>query len=313
MVVDCPSLKPLPLHLDRFPGATVVKGFPKTHHIEAFLDGLDVVLSCETFYNNDFPAIAERMGVKTVLQYNFEFLEHLRRPDLPKPTLFAAPSMWRYDEVPFENKCFLPVPIAIDRFPDRVPNITAKTFLHIIGRPAIHDRNGTADLLDALQHVRSNITVVIKCQEPRYVQGLLLSRRVPRNVELRIDADDTVNYWDNYSVGDVLVMPRRFGGLCLPANEALGAGMPVIMPDIEPNNAWLPQDWLVPASKQGQFQAKTTIDLFTADHEALAAKIDQFAQDETFFGESANRTASLAKELSWDNLKSEYQRVFTEL
>lgn len=314
MVIDCPSKAPLPLHLERFPGATVVHGFPTAADCREFLTDLDVVYTAETPYNPELFSEAALMGVKTVLHFNFEFLAHLQNPSLPAPTLFAAPSMWRYQDVPFTNKTFLPVPIACDRFADvwRPSTPTAHQFLHIVGRPAVGDRNGTADLLGALPYVRSPITMTIRCQDPAYVPSLLNMRGVPANVELVIVSADIPNYWDAYTGADVLVMPRRFGGLCLPVNEALGAGMPVIMPAIEPNH-WLPADWLVPATKSGSFMAKTRIDLHTTDPRALAERIDRFATDRAFYAESQTIATDLAKRNSWEALLPEYQRVFASL
>lgn len=314
MVVDCPSKAPLPIHLDRFPDATVVHGFPTAADCREFLDGLDVVYTAETPYNPQLFSLADELNVRTVLHYNFEFLAHLQHPHLPRPTLFAAPSMWRYGDVPFPNKTYLPVPIALDRFEgmQRDPKPTAKHFLHIVGRPAVGDRNGTTDLLAALPYVRSAVTVTIRCQDPAYVPSLLHRRHIPSNVELVIVSADIPNYWDAYLGADVLVMPRRFGGLCLPVNEALGAGMPVIMPNISPNG-WLPADWLVPATKTGSFMAKTRIDLHTTDPRALAACIDRFATDRAFYATAETIARDIAKRNSWEALLPEYQRVFASL
>jgi glycosyltransferase involved in cell wall biosynthesis len=132
------------------------------------------------------------------------------------------------------------------------------------------------------------------------------------NITLRIDSGDVLNYWDNYDQ-DVLIMPRRFGGLCLPVNEALGAGMPVIMPSISPNNLWLPSDWLVPATKTGSFMARTRIDIHETDPRELAAKIDQFATDTAFFNAAQKQARDMAEGLSWTALKPMYNKVLGEL
>jgi glycosyltransferase involved in cell wall biosynthesis len=242
-----------------------------------------------------------------VVQPNFEFFPWLRNPRWPQPDLFAFPSLWRYDEVPFENKTYLPVPIATERFtPSQKPASAPTDFLHIIGKPAAHDRNGTHDLLTALRYVRSTIKLTIKCQFPDYVKDA----EVPPNVNLHIDTAHTHHYWDNYRGYDVLVMPRRYGGLCLPVNEALGAGMPVIMPDIDPNNKWLPDAWLVPAFKAGEFMAKNMVDVYETDPEALAAKIDQFT-DPDFYRWHQMKAVDLAGELSWEALTPRYLEVLT--
>ncbi|MFC9432713.1 glycosyltransferase [Nocardia sp. NPDC057030] len=312
MVVDCRSRAPLPLHLERFPDATVVHGIPTISDCREFLRDLDIVFTAETPYNPQLFAEADRRGVKTVLQYNFELLGHLQQPGLPAPTLFAAPSLWRYDDVRFANKQYLPVPIATDRFPAVARRGPAERFLHIVGRPAVHDRNGTPDLLDALRYVRSPITLTIKCQDPHYVPHLLTTRTIPRHIDLIVDNGDVDHYWDNYTGADVLLMPRRFGGLCLPAQEALGAGMPVVMPAIDPNT-WLDPDWLVPARACGSFMAKARIELYSVDPKALAHTIDRFATDAVFYAGAEARARDHAKRLSWDSLKPVYDHTFAHL
>lgn len=307
MVVNCPSAHPLPLHLEYFPGATVVSRIPTDRDCHDFLrEGVDVVYSAETFYNQNLPGIAREYGVKTVLHVNREFLDRKDHPDL-----WAAPSMWHYDEVP-DPKMFLPVPISLDQFPSRPPSGKATRFLHVIGRPAIHDRNGTEHLLDALRYVRSPIMLTLTCQDTTYIPKLLAGRRIPDHIELAVRAGDIRDHHGLYTDQDVLVLPRRFGGLCLPCNEALGAGMPVIMPAVSPNE-WLPAEWLVPAEHAGSFMAKTNVDLYSTDPQALAAKIDQFATDLDFYAKAAGIARDLAEANSWQTLKPLYEETFEEL
>jgi len=303
MVVDCPSLKPLPLRHDWYPGATWIKGLPTAQDFRNWLRGLDVVYTAETGYNPSLWSEAERVSIETVLHTNFEFLDRNDRP-----TLWAAPSKWRYNEIP-DPKTFLPVPVDLDRFtPNEATHATR--FLHVIGRPAAHDRNGTTDLLKALHFIQSQITVTITCQEPGHVRGLARQHRVSANpnVTLAIREGDTPDSAELYRDQDVLVLPRRFGGLCLPAHEALAAGLPVVMPDIEPNG-WLPAEWLVPAQKTGTFQAKTRIDLHATDPQILAQKIDHFVQDPAFFTQAQKQARELADGLSWQTLKPRYEKV----
>jgi glycosyltransferase involved in cell wall biosynthesis len=293
-------------YLDRYPGATVSKGWsPEALLLTQWLRDLDVVFSAEIFYNDVLVSLARRMGVRTVLQPNFEFL----RP-YPLPDMLAVPSRWRWDEIP-EPKILLPVPIALDRFTPPASNPDRRHFLHVVGRPAIFDRNGTPDLLAALPHVKSSIRLTLKCQDRDYLHNMTRAHGIPSNVELLLDSSDTQNYWENYSAGDVMILPRRYGGLCLPANEALGAGMPVIMTDVDPNNAWLPREWLTPAFQVGEFQATNRVDVFRADPTMLAAKIDEFASDDDFYNAAKTQADELAKTYSWDNLLPEYEKVLT--
>lgn len=286
-------------YLDRYPGATVFKGWrPDMLTLSKFLTGLDVVFTCETPYHPALFDMARELGVRTVLQPNVELLDNLSNPHAGRPDLFAAPSAWRYDELP-DPKTRLPVPVALDRFTPRPPltDGARRHFVHIVGRPAVNDRNGTADLMRALRHVTADVAVTIRTQD----WSMQLAELPRDNVEVKFVRGDVQNYWDNYTDGDVLLMPRRYGGLCLPAQEAVAAGMPVIMTDISPNNSWLPAEWLVPATHAGSFRAKVDVDYFSADPHALAAKIDQFT-DPAFMAAQRIQAGHIANALSWDTL-----------
>lgn len=305
MVINCPSQQPLQLHMDRFPGATVIDGWPTQYDMLYFLNGLDALYTAETGYTPYLWDEAEAQGVRTVLHANYEFLDRLDRP-----TVWAAPALWHMDYWP-TGTIHLPVPIETDRFPENPLPATATNFLHVVGRPAIHDRNGTRDLLLALQHIEPTITVTIRCQQPGYVGGIIndYGIRTPDNVELRIESGDHPNYWDAYTDQHAMILPRRFGGLCLPAQEAIGAGIPVLMPNIEPNKSWLPEEWLLPANKVGEFRAKQHIDYYTTDPAALAQKITQLATDASFYSRAAAQAHDIRNQLSWDTLKPRYEQV----
>lgn len=301
MVVDCPSAQPLPIRRDWYPNAAWVKGIPSQLDWWEFLDGVDVVYTAETGYGSTLWAEAEQRGMRTVLHANYEFMDVRDRP-----TVWAAPSLWHIHDFP-TGAVHLPVPVETHRFQPREPHPGPRHFLHIVGRPAIHDRNGTQDLLYALCHVTAEITVTIRCQDPHYL-AQFEGWAAPRNVRINLVSGDVADYADMYDA-DVLVMPRRFGGLCLPVNEALGAGMPVVMPDIAPNNQWLPSEWLVPAHHAGSFRAKQPVELHTTNHRDLAAKIDELATDDAFYRLAVKKAHQLRAEMSWDALKPLYHEV----
>jgi glycosyltransferase involved in cell wall biosynthesis len=307
MVIDCPSAKPLPLRRDWFPDATWVHGLPTHGDFRTWLDGLDVVYTAETGYGTALWDEAERAGVKTVLAVNPEFLDRHDRP-----SLWAAPSMWRYDQLP-EPKCFLPVPITPAECQETAGR-TATRFVHVVGRPATRDRNGSEDLLASLQYVTTPVRVTITCQEAGYVENLVGRFSVPSNVELVVRSGDVQCNTDLYEGQEVLLMPRRFGGLCLPLNEALGAGLPVVMPAISPNNTWLPSDWLVPATQAGSFTVKqNVIDFYSVDHQAYAEKIDALAGDPGLYTKAKTEALELREQYSWDTLRPAYLRTLQEL
>lgn len=264
--------------------------------IERFLEGVDTLFCMETPYDYDIFDECRVRGIKTILQLNYEFLDFPNRHGIRPPDLFAAPSYWNWDLIP-NPKVYLPFPTTI-----RPTRKAYNTFVHIAGRHAIQDRNGTQTLLQALQFVRNQMKVIIHVQHDTYFEP---NRR--SNVELIVDTRNKPDYRDNYD-GGILVIPRKYGGLCLPINEALSFGMPVITTDISPNNNWLPKEWLIPASHAGQIQAKRTIDYFEGDPVALAAKMDEMCDPDTYLKES-KRAEEIAQTISWDNLRSRYLEV----
>lgn len=283
-----------------YPGAPVVyytknNRFP-VDVVKNFLKDLEVLVCFETSYDPTIYALCRLMGIKTILQLNYEFLDF--PSSAAAPDLFAAPSLWHYDEIP-DSKLFLPVPVAAEKFS---PAYKANTFVHIAGKPAIHDRNGTNTFLSALKYVKNDINVIVKCQQP-----LKTPTDIPSHINIKYDFANHPNYWENYT-GGVLVMPRKYGGLCLPVNEALAAAMPVIMPDISPNFTWMPKEWLVPAKKSGSFQCKKKVDIYETDQIALAAKMDSFCNYD-YYCDMTTTASKLAQGISWETLLPKYYEV----
>ena len=323
MLVDLFKLNGMETHHERFPGAQIVDGIPKNGDIDAFLVDLDVVFVCETPLNYYLFRRAKELGVKTVLQYNFELLDYFEQPKLPVPDVFAAPTWWRYNDVPFENKTYLPVPIETKDVPYRVSD-GVKTFLHIQGRPAVEDRNGVCIFAEAARIIEEELPkrfqFIVRTQDRQVGQNLAYNAPW-----LKVSASDLPDSADLYKDGDVLVMPRKYGGLCLPVNEALARGMPVIMPDIEPNNRWLPDQWLVPAEKKGSVHTRLSIDLYECNARALANKMLELAamqprkdEDERpvigqHFAAECKEARALAMQYSWEGMKHTYETFLEDL
>lgn len=299
--------------LSRYPAdSIVVDGWvPSRAQVDEFLDGLDVVFTMETPYYHKLYDLACERGIKTVLQYNWEFLDAAYQP-----TLLAAPTTWHYDDV-HARKMLLPVPIATDRFPYREMNTPARRFLHVAGRPATLDRNGTMDLLRALRFVHADIELTIATQLDGGFSANIAQARLdgwlPPNVTVRRADTREWDYWEIYRRHDVLVLPRRYGGLCLPAQEAIGAGMPVIMPAISPNIDWLPPEWLVPAARVETFRAKRKIDVYSANLHHLAERIELFADSASFMERAVNNANNIARKKTWDAMKFAYRQTLEAL
>jgi hypothetical protein len=255
---------------------TTKRGMASKEEVYEFIDGLDVVLSCEIFYNNSFISIAKKRKVKTILQYNYEFLDHLANPDLQLPDVLIAPSLWNFPDVveKFGDKTkvvYLPPPTSIDLFADAKninTNKTHKKILHIGGKAAVKDRNGTSTVIEMLKYSKSDYQLVVKSQTP-----LDIKCDDPRLVVDTSSPDTRESLYEGY---DAMVMPRRYAGLCLPMNEALMSALPVFMTNISPNNKVLPQEWLTDSIKIDRLMTRTMLDVYEGDAKMLARLIDNY-------------------------------------
>lgn len=208
-----------------FPDATLVPFTGELDElvVKEWLDGLDVVVSCETFYDRRVIGWARELGVKTILYVMPEFL----KAENPQPDAYWYPSSWRLDKCP--TGVLLPVPCETRQFVD-LPDPTGPVkFLHVAGKPALGDRNGTQIVVEAVKRARSPIHFTT------YGQGLDRPQRLPH--WHRVEPGPS-NKWEMYESAHVLVLPRRFGGLSLPVIEALACGLAVVMTNVTPNTDW---------------------------------------------------------------------------
>lgn len=322
MVVDISKFNGYHSYPERYPNAQIVNGFPTPNEIDQFIEGLDCIFFAESPYNNYLIEAAQAKGIKIVNQYNYEFLDYLEHPEYPVPDMLIAPSKWNYDVIEdFARQnnvrhAYVHCPVNRDDLPYRVIK-RARTFLHMAGKPAAHDRNGTLSVIEASKYIKSDIKIIIHFQGEQGLRHQLthttqdykdyaIKNGNPAKLDIKVF--EYSNYQDVYSLGDVLVLPRRYGGNCLPMNEAVSCGMPVIMSDISPNNQFLPSNWLVTAMKIDKFTPRMPVDIYGVSAIELAAKIDEFAnmnESQMYF---ENLTADkLAQGIDWRKMQHEYR------
>lgn len=283
----------------------------KKESILQFCANLDVIICCETPYNYYLFDLAKRRRIKTVLQYNWEFLDYLDRPFLPRPDCLASPSYWHLDEAQQRfNAKHLPVPINRQLLPF-VKKTRFKEFLHLAGIRVDHDRNGTEQAILAAAQV-PEINLTVKVQNEGWAEQW---RKDFNFSNVKIIGCNTVNYFDNYTGFDALLFPRKYGGLCLPMQEALSCGMPVIMTDCSPNDEMLPPEWLVTSTVTSTFKSRGyDVEINTADVSNLADKLRWFAGlNETEAAKESEHADYLAQELSWDIWNDKYIEFFKSI
>lgn len=304
LLIDSTPFNSSKQNFDWYDGFNVDKamGFPDISIYKQWFQGLTHVLTCETFYNDYAVNHAMRQGIKTYNQLNAEFYSHAVTP----PTKFLMPSYWHlesYQERYPDRVMYLPPPLFPNDFKEaRDVNFTrwdTPRFLHVVGKWASKDRNGTKSLLEALQYTSSEFELVIKSQYP-----LDFTHEDKR---IKWDIGNTENQTDLYKDFDALIYPRRYGGLALPMNEALMSGLPVIMTDISPNNRVLPEEWLVQAEVHEYLQTRIMLDVYNADAQDLASKIDWFCN--TDLAHEKALAFEIGMSYAADNLKDKYLEV----
>jgi len=279
-----------PERLQACPDKVCLDRFPTAEEAERFLDGLDTLFCIEEPYDWSLLDRARQKHVKTVLRINYEYLpDPLGSP----PDLMISPLDWYQPP----GTVILPFPVNRKRFPFR-KRTHAHRFLHVGGHLGMHGRNGTKELLKAIPLVKSDVRFIIHSQ--RSLEKIDDSR-----IEWRIqDVPDSSLL---YVEGDVMIFPRLYGGDALPVSEALSVGMPVIMTDMRPQNAFLPKELLIPIQKLDEIRLLRTVEKAVVDPMSIAAKIDEWAnRDISELSEWANR---YAESISWDRLLPAYCEI----
>lgn len=301
LLIDSTPLNGNAQHYEWYEGRNVIvsNGFPSNVTVHNFLAGIDAVLSVETFYKNSFVYMARKKRVKTFLQYNFEFLDYLSNDKLSLPDVLIAPSLWRIEEVRelVGNRCrveHIPPPTTVETFASaRVANSErSNRLLHIVGKAAVHDRNGTESVIKMLKYSKADYELVIKSQ---FDLGKISSDK-----RVKVEIGNTPKHEEMYRGYDAMILPRRYAGLSLPMNEALMSGMPVFMTDISPNNFILPQEWLAKSTKIGSFMTRTEIDIHSASPKDLARVVDEYLNQKDLSKDKAK-----AFEIGYDNFSPE--------
>ena len=158
MIIDFTSYNGNQQHFEWYAERDYIisRGFPTDEQIDDFLDGIDTLLSCETFYNDNTPTLARKKGVKTYLQYNYELFGNLQRGDKPIADVLISPSPWMIEKV--YNKFYRADGYTINP-------TSGQVFVEINFRePEDYDSNtGLLSINDSITFFnRSNLTPVVK-------------------------------------------------------------------------------------------------------------------------------------------------------
>lgn len=304
LVVDMgPHAHQFTQHLDRYPDATVVPfnaGVFDEAVMRRFFAGLDVAVMYETAYDHRAYDIARAAGCRTVLMAMPEFHRHLTE-QLPTPDVVWVPTVWRLGMFPADTR-LVPVPVDPEDAlaPPASPSPVLRV-LHVAGHRATGDRNGTLAFLRALRLVRQPMAVRVTTQDPGIPSVAGIKHLAT------FDQRRPTDHWRLYDQADILVMPRRYGGLSLPVHEAMAAGLGVAMTDCDPNPATWP---ICPIRCRPGLTIRTpggTVVLNAPDPGHLAAVLDRLAASPAEVADLKARARLWAAANTWDVLRPLYR------
>lgn len=265
-----------------------------------FVRSVDVVFAIESLMDWDLATWARENGCHTVVQGNPEFYIH-DRDGLAQPDKWVWPTPWLQEELPQGE--YLPVPV-----PDEPPVLAGNPddplrVLHVAGHAAAGDRNGTVDFMEALHHIRSPMEVTIVGQD-----GWLPKCRPSSRISVHLNPSGVRDRWSMYARQHVIVLPRKYGGLCLPAQEAARCGLAVVMPGCSPNEIW-PGPRLRARKGRLHHAPKGRVQTYNVDPREIASTLDDLNRHRESLKLAMHDSEVWADNHTWRVLRPLYERV----
>lgn len=256
---------------------------------DELLSRCDEVWFLETPFDWSYITKARDKGVRTVL---FLMYECSRLPYLPD-VLVGGSIMEKIHFGERVNVVNVPAPKEIKwKLREK-----AQVFVHNAGHGGLGGRNGTKELIEAMKYVKSPIKLIIRSQIPVKCDD-------PR-VEVRIG---DFPYETMFDEGDVFVYPDKFGGSCLPVQEAHSAGMLCMVSKRLPHTEWLPNEPMIPIKGYKKERiAEKEFDSAIIDPRDIATCIDSWYNADITEYSLAGKKWS--EENSWEKLKPIYEAL----
>ena len=268
--------------------------------VESFICDLDALFLFESYWHPEVIDLALQYKKPIILMPMYEW-----SPGPIPANLFITPSLLdhQYYEKLYPKARVEQLNVPVNSNIVWRQRSHAHKFIHNAGNGSSNDRNGTLDLIRAMEYVRSPIKLEIRAQ------ALTLPEVFNSSISI---INKTLPFDQLWSSGDVFIFVERFAGLSMPLQEAFASGMAIIAGDRFPLNKWLPTDFLVkPIGHETlSFNSLPTISS-QYDVRQIAAMIDRVAVMDLTPCSFAGRVWAL--ENSWDELRPRYLKLIESL
>lgn len=261
--------------------------YPNHVSPETLLETCKTILFIETPFDWKMIVEARNRGIKTIL---IPMYECTRYPFPYQPDEIWCPSALDYKFYKDKGEECIQINIPVDVKWKLREN--AQVFVHNAGNGGLGGRNGTQELLEAMQYVKSPIKLIIRSQVP--IKQIGDSR-----IEYRIG-----NFEDIWKEGDVFVFPEKFNGLSLPIQEAYASGMLVMCGARFPMTEWLPNEPMIPIKDYHKEKIAVEFDCAEYDLQEIARVIDEW------YNKDITKFSLLGKEWGEQNQWKNFTKQF---
>lgn len=292
-------------HFDWYPESSIIKSpvgqlsKDELPLIDAYISNIDALFLFESYWHPEIIDFALQKRKPIILMPMYEW-----SPGPIPADLFITPSLldqkYYLDLYPKSHVKQLNVPVNSNIiWRERTQ---ARKFIHNAGNGSSNDRNGTLDLIKAMEYVKSPVCLEIRAQA--------LSLPNISNKKIKV-INKTLPFSELWSTGDVFIFVERFAGLSMPLQEAFSSGMAVISGNRFPLNDWLPSDLLVdPVGAEMLSFNGLPVQSSLYDVKKIAEMIDKvFEMDLTKYSIEGR---DWAEKNSWNILKPIYQKLIEE-
>lgn len=250
-------------------------------------EGIDSLLMLETGYDPRLIPLAHSAGIKTV-GYTMPELNAWTT----SPRVTYVPTTWRIEDC--MNAQLLPCPVDRTRLPFQLR--TEVKHIYATAGAAMLDRNGLGILLAALPFISSEVRVTIRSEKPVDIPAT--------DLDVTVLSSPERNYWDAVPDDvDLLVMPRRYGGLNLVLQECASRGIPALtlQTDVYASEAFVTS---IPSTGSRNERMKgaprSGIPVFSADPRTLATAVDWLVRNPDAHADASRACDVWAEAHSWD-------------
>lgn len=287
-----------------------IAGYRFPQSCDPFFEAVDVVYTAETTYDERVVAICHGTGKRLVLHAMPELLS---QRDVVGAHDLWLPTGWEWERVKARRRAvhrpdpvLMRVPVAVDRYESRYYRRAEAQVLFVHGGEAFHDRNGLHIVHDALAHVERPTLLYVRGGEwptsDTWTVGHVTVKWLPA-------VDD---YVDMIPAGvDVMIMPRRYGGLTLPVGEAAAQGIPTIMSNLSPQTGWIHSDLRVPMLDSYPVEMKGGMfPVWTTEPHHLATIINMLRDTPARVERASDDAHAWALDLDWRHRAVDYRDAF---